>query len=146
MTTIICAVDGSTASATALEAASLIAERTNAKLLVATVMPLTSAAKRAQQIGAGVAVATSLMRTHADIEQAEAVPLIGDPAIELASLATETGASMIIVGARGKGRGRTTFRSQLQRKLAEMATVPVVIAPSAPRLAPVPVDVPTRSR
>jgi K+-sensing histidine kinase KdpD len=132
MTTIICAVDGSADSATALHAASIIAERSNATLLVATVQPFDADSDRAEQLTAAHTVASDVMDSRDDIADARVVPLIGEPAIELAGLATEAQASMIVVGARGKGRARTTFRSRLQRELAEVATVPVVIAPSVP--------------
>jgi K+-sensing histidine kinase KdpD len=123
MSTIICAVDGLTDSATALRAASHIAARTGATLLVAAVRATEAQARE---------VATELVHAHLEADEATIVPLAGDPATELARLADGTGATMIVVGARGKGRARTTFRSRLQRELAERASVPVLVAPSSP--------------
>jgi hypothetical protein len=65
MNTIICAVDGSTNSGTALEAAALIAERSDAELLVATVKHGDPTMGRTEQLGAAVAVASTVVRRHA---------------------------------------------------------------------------------
>lgn len=134
MNTIICAVDGTADSAIALEAASLIAERSEAALVVANVQTVNPIAKRSEQISAGHGIASEVVERHAHVDQAEVVALVGDPAIEIAGLAAERQASMIVVGARPKGRGGSMFRSRLQHELAEMAGVPVVIAPSVPQV------------
>jgi nucleotide-binding universal stress UspA family protein len=132
MTTVICAVDGSTESATALEAASHIAQRSGTSLLVVNVQPAGSATDRAQRLDVAHGVASEQLLHLAEIEHATVVPLVGDPATELATLALDARATMIVIGARGKGRARTTFRSRLHRELADVAPVPVVIAASTP--------------
>jgi membrane-bound serine protease (ClpP class) len=60
--------------------------------------------------------------------------LIGDPAEELARLAEEARAAMVVVGSRGRGPLRASLLGSTSRSLARASTTPVVICPpSTPR-------------
>jgi nucleotide-binding universal stress UspA family protein len=132
MTTIICAVDESTAAAAALETASAIADRSGARLLVAHVQPAIGEDHAPEQALRARGIVTEALRRHAPGAAARVRGMVGDATEELSRLATDSGASMIVLGGRHKGRAGTTFRSRLARELAATSPIPIVLAPHAP--------------
>jgi nucleotide-binding universal stress UspA family protein len=55
--------------------------------------------------------------------------LVGDPATELARLAADARAAMLVVGSRGRGSIRSSLLGSVSRSLACNSTVPVVVCP-----------------
>jgi nucleotide-binding universal stress UspA family protein len=53
--------------------------------------------------------------------------LVGDPAAELARLAEQLRAAMLVVGSRGRGELRASLLGSVSRSLARASTVPVVV-------------------
>jgi K+-sensing histidine kinase KdpD len=54
---------------------------------------------------------------------------VGDVAERLAAVAREEQATLIVLGARSRGRSRTYMRARCAAELAELTTIPIVVAP-----------------
>ena len=55
---------------------------------------------------------------------------VGDVAERLAAVAHEENALMVVLGARSRGRARTSLRARCAAELAELTSVPVLVAPA----------------
>jgi nucleotide-binding universal stress UspA family protein len=54
---------------------------------------------------------------------------VGDVAERLAAVARDEQATLIVLGARSRGRSRTHLRARCAAELAELTSVPVLVAP-----------------
>ena len=114
--TIVCVVDSPAGADAAIEVARRLADQFRARVL------LVSVTDRIGAIGTGE-------RDGTDEEQRVAT---GDPAEEVARIAAEEAADVIVVGAR-RGLRAETLRSLLAADLAATAPCPVVVAPPRSR-------------
>jgi nucleotide-binding universal stress UspA family protein len=145
-TSIVCGVDGSPDSQTAIGVAARLAERLGARLVLAHVVEVALVPYAAiggaggivprpmipllpeEQEKAGarllerIAVAVGL----GDAEQRVA---LGLPAERLADLADDEGAELIVVGSRGRGRFKAAFLGSVSNSLVGVARCPVLIVP-----------------
>jgi nucleotide-binding universal stress UspA family protein len=114
--TIVCVVDTPAECEAAVEVARRLADRFGARMLLVTVT---------RRLG-GI---DTVQREETDEEQRVAA---GDPAEEVARIAAEEAADVIVVGAR-RGLRPETLRSLLAADLAATASCPVVVAPPRSR-------------
>jgi nucleotide-binding universal stress UspA family protein len=143
---IVCGVDGSPDSQTAVGVAARLAERLGAKLVLAHVVEVALVPYAA--IGGAGAIAPPPMIPPLREEQAEAgarlleriavaVGLgdaeqrvaVGLPAERLADLADDENAELIVVGSRGRGRFKSAFLGSVSNSLVGVARCPVLIVP-----------------
>jgi nucleotide-binding universal stress UspA family protein len=147
--TIVCGVDGSTGSRAALVAASQLAGRLGARLVVALVVdnPPDPAAAFGGMYAGGFAMPPitpamsdeiekaglhllERMTDDAGLTDAECTVVVGAPAPErLAYLADEEGADFIVVGSRGRGPFKAAFLGSVSTALVSVARCPVLIVP-----------------
>ena len=124
MTTIVCGVDGSSGARAAVRVAALVAESIGARLVAVHVLDrLTDADQSAERIAASI--------LYDEVPDANAVARgeVGDVAERLAAVALDENATLIVLGARSRGRSRTYLRTRCAAELAEMTAVPILIAP-----------------
>jgi nucleotide-binding universal stress UspA family protein len=124
MKTIICGVDGSPGARSAVRVAALLAETTGARLVAVHVLDRLIDTDRS-----GERIAADVLYDEVPDANAEARGEVGDVAERLAALALEENASLIVLGARSRGRSRTYLRTRCAAELAEMTSVPIFIAP-----------------
>lgn len=146
-TSIVCGVDGSPDSQTALQVAARLAERLNLKLVVAQVaepahVPYAAAAPfdgiagrhalleeiESQQKAAERLLEQVVAAAGVDAEQRTAV---GVPAERLAEIADDVDAELIVVGSRGRGAFKAAFLGSVSNSLVGVARCPVLIVPRA---------------
>jgi nucleotide-binding universal stress UspA family protein len=149
-TSIVCGVDGSTDSQAALGVAAKLAERLEARLVLAHVaepvlVPYAAVgrigmggvapqpialATRGEQEEAGARLLDRLASEHGlgDVEQRV---VVGLPAERLAELAEDEDAELIVVGSRGRGRFKAAFLGSVSNSLVGVARCPVLIVPPA---------------
>jgi nucleotide-binding universal stress UspA family protein len=145
---IMCGVDGSADSQAALDVAARLAERLEARLIVAHVAELELApyaavgrvgmtgiglrpmalATRHEQEEAGARLLEQLAAEHG-LGDAELRVAVGFPAERLAELADGEGAELIVVGSRGRGRFKAAFLGSVSSSLVGVARCPVLIVP-----------------
>jgi nucleotide-binding universal stress UspA family protein len=145
---IVCGVDGSADSHAALGVAARLAERLEATLVLAHVAefaPVPSAAVGGIAAG-GIAPqpmtparleeqeeagARLLERVAAEqgLGDAEWRVVVGFPAEQLAELADDEDAELIVVGSRGRGRFKAAFLGSVSNSLVGVARCPVLIVP-----------------
>jgi nucleotide-binding universal stress UspA family protein len=124
MNTVICGVDGSPGARAALRVAASLAEAANARLIAVHVLDrLIGGAGGAERIAADILYA------ELPDDSAEARGEVGDVAERLAAVAREEEASLIVLGARSRGRSRSFLRARCAAELAELTRVPIVVAP-----------------
>jgi nucleotide-binding universal stress UspA family protein len=124
MKTIVCGVDGSPSARAAVRVAASVAAALGARLVAVHVLDrLSGAGPTAERVAANV------LYDEAPDAQAEARGEVGDVAERLAAVARDEGALMIVLGARSRGRSRTSLRSRCAAELSELTDVPVLIAP-----------------
>jgi nucleotide-binding universal stress UspA family protein len=145
---IVCGIDGSADSQAALGVAARLAERLEARLVLAHVAELTLVPYAAVGgMGAGGIAPRPLMpantdeqeeagarlleqiATEAGLEDAERRVVVGFPAERLADLADEADAELIVVGSRGRGRFKAAFLGSVSNSLVGVARCPVLIVP-----------------
>lgn len=145
---IVCGVDGSADSQAALGVAARLAERLEARLVLAHVAELALAPYAAMgRIGVtGIAPRPMTLATRHEQEEAGARLLaqlaaerglghaeqrvvVGFPAERLADLADEEDAELIVVGSRGRGRFQAALLGSVSNSLAGVARCPVLIVP-----------------
>jgi nucleotide-binding universal stress UspA family protein len=145
---IVCGVDGSADSQAALSVAVRLAERLEARLVLAHVVEVALAPYAAAGgMGAGrVAPQPMTLATRDDQEEAGARLLeqiaaehglgdaerrvvVGFPAERLADLADDEHADLIVVGSRGRGRFKAAFLGSVSNSLVGVARCPVLIVP-----------------
>ena len=124
MKTIVCGVDGSPSARAAVRVAASVAAALGARLVAVHVLDrLSDAGPTAERVAANV------LYDEAPDAQAEARGEAGDVAERLAAVARDEGALMIVLGARSRGRSRTSLRARCAAELSELTDVPVLIAP-----------------
>jgi nucleotide-binding universal stress UspA family protein len=124
MKTIVCGVDGSPSARAAVRVAASVAAALGARLVAVHVLDrLSGAGPTAERVAANV------LYDEAPDAQAEARGEVGDVAERLAAVARDEGALMIVLGARSRGRSRTSLRARCAAELSELTDVPVLIAP-----------------
>ena len=147
---IVCGVDGSADSQAALDVAARLAERLEARLVLAHVAELALAPYAAVgRIGVtGIAPRAMTLATPDELEEAGARLLeqlaaehglrdaeqrvaVGFPAERLADLADDEDAELIVVGSRGRGRFKAAFLGSVSNSLVGVARCPVLIVPPA---------------
>jgi nucleotide-binding universal stress UspA family protein len=124
MRTIVCAVDGSPGARAAVRVAAQLADSIGARLVTVHVLDrLADPGRSAERIAANV--------LYEEVPDADAVARgeVGDVAERLAAVALEENAALIVLGARSRGRSRTSLRTRCAAELAEMTAVPILIAP-----------------
>jgi nucleotide-binding universal stress UspA family protein len=145
---IVCGVDGSADSQAALGVAVRLAERLEARLVLAHVaevpvapyaavggmgvgriapQPMTLAT-RADQEEAGVRLLEQIAAEHG-LGDAERRVIVGFPAERLADLADDEDAELIVVGSRGRGRFKAAFLGSVSSSLVGVARCPLLIVP-----------------
>ena len=146
---IVCGVDGSPDSQRALGIAVEYAQRLGARLIVANVAavpdPVVPAYAYAP-MGQPSTLRLSLEgRTEADFEASEALlerivaeagvegaelrTMLGIPAEQLAELADDVRAHLIVVGSRGRGAFKAAFLGSVSNSLIGIARCPVLVVP-----------------
>jgi nucleotide-binding universal stress UspA family protein len=124
MRTIVCGVDGSPSARAAIRVAAHMAAAIDARLVAVHVLDrLTDSGQSAERIAAGV------LEDEAPAAEATARGEVGDVAERLAAAAHDEGATLIVLGARSRGRARTYLRARCAAELAELTQVPILIAP-----------------
>ena len=142
---IVCGVDGSADSEAALAVATRLAERLDARLVLANVVdhahspyaaaggvgglpppPMPGAFE--EQLRAGERFLEHIAE-RAELDQAERRVLFGLPAERLADLADEEDAELIVVGSRGRGAFKAAFLGSVSTSLIGIARCPVLVVP-----------------
>lgn len=147
---IVCGVDGSPDSQRALRIAAEYSKRLGASLIVANVAavpdPVVPAYAYAAMGGPSMVrspIAEESM--EADLEASEALlerivaqagvegaqlrTTLGIPAEQLAELADDVGADLIVVGSRGRGAFKAAFLGSVSNSLVGIARCPVLVVP-----------------
>jgi nucleotide-binding universal stress UspA family protein len=143
---VVCGVDGSIDSVSALRSAGLLAEGLGARLVVAHVIDPIQATIVHAELSAGGSLGRAPMPvTQAEVEQqageailkqaiaeagapeAERRILSGKPADSLAALADDEGAALIVVGSRGRGGFKTLLLGSVSNGLIAVARCPIVV-------------------
>lgn len=124
--TVICGVDGSPQAQTAAMSAALVASSLKLRLVLAHVI---------DPDGSGDAecptrTLESMPASLCDGLQVELRVLRGEPAQQLAVLATDEGADMIVLGSRVDGFHGRRLECALSRDLEAATDTPVVLAPT----------------
>jgi nucleotide-binding universal stress UspA family protein len=144
-TSIVCGVDGSPDSQAALQVAARLAAQLNLRLVVAHVaepafVPYAAAAPFGGNIGRYALMeevesqqeaAERLLRqvvTAAGVDT-ERRAAVGVPAEQLAEIADEVDAELIVVGSRGRGAFKAAFLGSVSNSLVGIARCPVLIVP-----------------
>jgi nucleotide-binding universal stress UspA family protein len=145
---IVCGVDGSADSRAALGVAAGLAERLQARLVLAHVAELAlvpyaavgsigwgglapppmTPVKRDDQEQAGARLLEQIAAEQG-LGDAERRVVTGFPAERLADLADDEDAEMIVVGSRGRGRFKAALLGSVSSSLVGVARCPVLIVP-----------------
>jgi nucleotide-binding universal stress UspA family protein len=146
-TSIVCGVDGSPDSNAAVAVAARMAERLGARLVLAhvaePVLTYTHAAPFGGLSSAGPLAEQEVMAAQEEIgagmleDAAETAGVagavhrvaVGLPAEQLAEIADEEGAELIVVGSRGRGAFKAAFLGSVSNGLVGIARCPVLIVP-----------------
>jgi nucleotide-binding universal stress UspA family protein len=144
---IVCGVDGSADSAAALTVAARMADRLDARLVLANVVeyvhapyatvhglgpgvtargPLTATV--GEQVRAGERLLEQ-MTEQTGLEDGELRVVSGFAAERLADLADEENAELIVVGSRGRGAFKAAFLGSVSTSLIGVARCPVLVVP-----------------
>jgi nucleotide-binding universal stress UspA family protein len=124
VTTIVCGVDESAGARAAVRVAWNIAQRIGGRLVAVHVLDRLLADSPAAE-----RVAAEVLYQEVPDAHAEARGEVGDVAERLAAVAREEDATLIVLGARSRGRSRTYLRARCAAELSELTLVPIVIAP-----------------
>lgn len=125
MKTIVCGVDRSAGARSALRVAATLADSIGARLVAVHVLD------RVADVGdAAERVASQVLYDEVPDARADARGEVGDVAERLAAVAHEENALMVVLGARSRGRARTSLRARCAAELAELTSVPVLVAPA----------------
>jgi nucleotide-binding universal stress UspA family protein len=148
--TIVCGVDGSADSQAALAAAVRLADRLDARLVLAHVVEYLQAPYAAAGMIPGTAARTPLadvveeqiaagerlleeMAERGNVDGAERRVIAGFAAERLAELADEEDAEFIVVGSRGRGPFKAAFLGSVSTSLIGIARCPVLVVPPGAR-------------
>ena len=124
MPTIVCGVDDSAGARAAVRVAWNIARRLDARLVAVHVLD-----RLLDDPAAAERVAADVLYDEVPDADAEARGEIGDVAERLAAVAREEDATLVVLGARSRGRSRTYLRARCAAELSELTAIPIVIAP-----------------
>jgi nucleotide-binding universal stress UspA family protein len=124
MNTIVCGVDSSAGARAAIRVAASLAEAIGARLVAVHVLD-----RLIGGYGSAERIADEILYNEVPDASAEARGEVGDVAERIAAVAREEEATLIVVGARSRGRSRTYLRARCAAELAELTTVPIVVAP-----------------
>lgn len=134
--TIVCAVNETAGAAEALGAAAHLARRLNLRLVAAHVVEdvLMSAAARREARAGGMRLVDRVLAEQ-EVWTADRRVASGDPAEEIARIAAEERAELVVVGSMPNGRrARPPIRSRVATELARMSPVPVMVVPPGVRI------------
>ena len=124
MKTIVCGVDGSPGARAAVRVAATLADATGARMVAVHVLD------RLADVGlAAERVAANVLYDEVPDATAEARGEVGDVAERLAGVAREEEATLIVLGARSRGRSRSYLGARCAAELAELTSVPVFVTP-----------------
>jgi nucleotide-binding universal stress UspA family protein len=144
--TIVCGVDGSADSLGAVKVAAQFADRLGSRLILAHVAepvhvayaasyplggfggPMATAYETESEEEAGARLLEGVA-ADAGLADAERRVTIGDPAEQLAELAEEEDADLIVVGSRGRGAVKAVLLGSVSHSLIGIARCPVLIVP-----------------
>lgn len=131
---LICGVDGSIGAREAARVACRLADALGAKLLLVHVGTVI-VAPGASRVPGGRAELTALAREDAERVEAGAIGAelrvaIGSPVELLARTAAEEGATLLVVGSRGRGYLRAALMGSVSAGLCRSAPCPVVVVPA----------------
>jgi nucleotide-binding universal stress UspA family protein len=139
MATILCAVDDSPGAGEAIRTASRLSDELGLRLVLAHV----AAGYRLPDGAAGVTGVQARQGAERLLERvaaqegldgtAERRAEVGDRSSEVARIASEEAASLIVVGARTQGRRRRRLLSGLAAELSSTAPCPVLVVPPRAR-------------
>jgi nucleotide-binding universal stress UspA family protein len=134
--TIVCAVNETAGAAEALRAAAHLARRLNLRLVAAHVVEdvrMSAAARREARAG-GIRLVDRVLAEQ-EVGTADRRVACGDPAEELARIAAEECAELVVVGSMPNGRrARPPIRSRVATELARMSPIPVMVVPPGVRI------------
>jgi nucleotide-binding universal stress UspA family protein len=144
-TAIVCGVDDSPDAQAALQMAARLSERLNLRLVAAHVAEPAFAPYAGATAFGGIAGRRAVMEEVASqrevaerlLEQvvtaagvdAERRTAVGVPAEQLAEIADEVDAELIVVGSRGRGAFKAAFLGSVSHSLVGVARCPVLIVP-----------------
>jgi nucleotide-binding universal stress UspA family protein len=147
---IVCGVDGSPDSQRALGIALEYAQRLGARLIVANVAaipdpvvpayayapmgrpPMLRSPIAEGSMEADLEVSQALLErvvAEAEVKGAELRTMLGIPAEQLAELADDVEADLIVVGSRGRGAFKAAFLGSVSNSLIGIARSPVLVVP-----------------
>jgi len=147
---IVCGVDGSPDSQRALGIAAEYAKRLGARLIVANVaavpdpvvpayayapmgrLPMFRSPIAEGSVEADLEASEALLErivAEAEVRGAELRTMLGIPAEQLAELADDVGADVIVVGSRGRGAFKAAFLGSVSNSLIGIARCPVLVVP-----------------
>jgi nucleotide-binding universal stress UspA family protein len=150
---IVCGVDGSSDSRRALDVAAQYARQLGSRLIVVNVVPVhdfvvPSPSHRYAAMGRPATLTPHMLDTSTEAEMeasqalleqlvagvevrgvAERRTMLGIPAEQLAELADDVGAELIVVGSRGRGAFRAAFLGSVSNSLVGIARCPVLVVP-----------------
>ena len=149
---IVCGVDGSSDSRRALDVAAQYARQLGSRLIVVNVIPVhdpvvPSPSHRYAAMGRPATLTPDMLDTSPEAEReasqalleqlvvgaeadgAELRTMLGIPAEQLAELADDVGAELIVVGSRGRGAFRAAFLGSVSNSLIGIARCPVLVVP-----------------
>ena len=124
MNTIICGVDRSAGARSAVRVAALLADAIGARLVAVHVLDRLADANQSAE-----RVAAKILYDEVPDDAAEARGEVGDTAERLAAAARDEEATLIVLGARSRGRSRTHLRTRCAAELGELTSVPILVAP-----------------
>ena len=124
MQTILCGIDNSPGARAALRVAATLAEVMGARLVAVHVLD-----RMIGSPGSAERIADDILYEEVPDASAQGRGEVGDVAERLAAAAREERATLIVLGARSRGRTRTYLRARCAAELAELTTVPIVVAP-----------------
>jgi nucleotide-binding universal stress UspA family protein len=145
---IVCGVDGSPDSETALAVAAKLADRLGSRLVLANVVEyayspyatvgpmgpgLAARAPLGDVVGEQMRAAEGLLEElaeRANVDAADTRVVAGLAAERLADLADEEEAELIVVGSRGRGAFRAAFLGSVSMSLIGVARCPVLVVPA----------------
>ncbi|MCS7006366.1 MAG: universal stress protein [Thermoleophilia bacterium] len=120
---VICGVDGSELAARAVAVGLDLASTFRSDLVLVHVVSDEGERREGELLLADAAVSAQLGTS------AERVVRVGDPAVELARLAGERAAALLVVGTRGRGPLASAVLGSVTLGLVEHAPCPVVVVP-----------------
>ncbi len=138
---ILCGVDGSPVAQDAVRVAASLAHRFGVRLIVAHVAQIpvpaghqafgstTMGGDVGQAREAGAGLLERVAAADEVISDAEQRLLIGDPAEQLAELAEQEDAELLVVGSRGRGPFKSAFLGSVSHDVIGLAPCPVVVVP-----------------